>query len=517
MLRVLGCITQQHDLRLVAVAVFLCALASWTSVTLLWRARVSEKHLRPLWVLAAALVFGAGVWGTHFVAMLAFRSAVPMGYDVGWTALSIAIAIGVTDFGFLLVFRPRWALSGGAIVGLGISAMHYVGMLAVEGPFHIRWDPLYVIASLCLGAGFGVLAVLAGTRIRDIRGRMLAAASFVGGICAMHFTGMSAATFLPDSTVAFDDAAVLAPGTLAVAVACAALLIVVLGLVSAHLDHHLETRRSGEAARLRAYIAELETARSDLHLALQSAFAASDAKSAFLAAMSHELRTPLNAIIGFSELILSEPLGPVGHPRYAGYVEDINRSGAHLLSLINDVLDLSRLDAGKAELFEEEVSIPHLLDEIRRMMGNEAKRAGVTLSFAPSPGLPKLYADERRLKQIVLNLLANAIKFTPEGGCVSVRTFVSPVGFSIQVSDTGIGIAQADIEKALERFGQVDSRLSRKYEGSGLGLPLARQLVELHGGSLSIESEVGIGTTVTVAFPAQRIVAYRNEAAAYRA
>ena len=230
--------------------------------------------------------------------------------------------------------------------------------------------------------------------------------------------------------------------------------------------------------------------------------------------MSHELRTPLNAIIGFSEMILSAPLGPIGNPRYAGYVDHIRDSGLRLLSLINDILDLSRLDAGKTELSETLVSVSHVLSETRCLVERQAEQAGVSLAFELEPGLPLLRADERRLGKIVLNLLSNGIKFTPKGGSVTVRAGVSAAGFSMQVSDTGIGMTQADIAKALERFGQVDSRLSRKYEGSGLGLPLARQLVELHGGSLSIESRLNVGTTVTAMFPAQRIVATQNEAAA---
>ncbi|HWA92318.1 MAG TPA: MHYT domain-containing protein [Rhizomicrobium sp.] len=513
MSRVLGCIVDQHDLRLVAVAALLCALASWTSITLLWRARVNGGRFRRAWIAAAAGVFGAGIWATHFVAMLAYRSAVPVGYDFGWTLLSVLVAIGFAYVGFSLVFRQGWAATGGAIAGAGIGAMHYLGMLAFEGPFHIDWDALYAGASFILGIGFGALAALAGTRIRNIRGRVAAAACFMLGICAMHFTGMAAATLVFDPTAPYDEAIVLAPETLAAAIASAALLIVMLGLVGGLLDRHLELRRTGEEARLRIHIAELEATRSDLDLALRDSRAASEAKSSFLSAMSHELRTPLNAIIGFSDFILSKPSGAALQPRQKEYVEEIHKSGLHLLSLINDILDLSRLDARKLELREETVSVSHLLGDAAVAMEADAHKAGVHLSVEAAK-LPCIRADERRLKQIVVNLLSNAIKFTPKGGEIRIRAAAAEEGIAIAVSDTGIGIARDDIAKAFERFGQVDGRLARKYEGAGLGLPLAKQLIELHGGTIAIESELGAGTTVTVTLPAWRIAAFQDAVAA---
>ena len=513
MLRVIGCITDEHDLRLVLVAGLLCAFASWTAVTLLSRARVSEGRTRSTWVVIAASVFGAGVWATHFVAMLAFRAPFPIGFDVGLTIASIAIAVSVTTIGFSLIFRPNCGILGGAIVGLAISAMHYVGMLALEGPFRIAWDYGYVAASVVLGAIFGMLAVLAGTTIRNIRGRILAAGSFTLGICAMHFTGMSATALVPIPVLSGSDV-VFAPGTLAIAIAAVAVLIVALGLVSAQLDRHLQSRRTDEASRLRAYILELETTKRDLKSALEQAFAASEAKSAFLANMSHELRTPLNAIIGFSDLILAAPLGPIGNPRYREYINDIHNSGSHLLKLINNILDLSRLDAGKGDLHDVDISIVHLLSEVHHIAADQAERAKVSLTIDVPSGICNLRADERRTQQIFLNLVSNAIKFTPENGSVVVRARENQDGLVVEVQDTGIGMAAQDIPAALEHFGQLDSRLARKYEGTGLGLPLASRLVALQGGSLKIASEIGVGTAVTVTFPRSRTIELTTAAAA---
>jgi len=253
---------------------------------------------------------------------------------------------------------------------------------------------------------------------------------------------------------------------------------------------------------------------TELKLALRKISAASDAKSAFLANMSHELRTPLNAIIGFSDLMRSQLLGPLGRPRYREYVDDIHSSGLHLLSLINDVLDLSRLDAGMATLVEREVSLRNVADEACKMVATQAKKADARLTIKVPIDLPNVLGDERRIKQIIVNLLSNAIKFTPGPGIITVEMEEAASGILLKVIDNGIGICEADLPKVFERFGQVDNELSRMHDGTGLGLPLVKQLIELHGGSLAAESKLGVGTTITVAFPMNRIIKPANSVAA---
>ena len=258
---------------------------------------------------------------------------------------------------------------------------------------------------------------------------------------------------------------------------------------------------------------QLETRSSDLaaladelRLARDEAQAANRAKSNFLANMSHELRTPLNAIIGFSEIMKEEMYGPLGSVLYRGYVEDINDSGQHLLSLINEILDLSKVESGVDELHEENIEVPVILKSVLRLVQQAAGDGGLELELDLPQDLPPLYADERKLKQILVNLLANAIKFTEVGGKVTLRVWCAGGnGFVFQIMDTGIGMAAEEIPKALSNFGQVDSDLNRKYEGSGLGLPLTKALVEQHGGHLDLQSQVGLGTTITVRFPAARI------------
>ncbi len=252
---------------------------------------------------------------------------------------------------------------------------------------------------------------------------------------------------------------------------------------------------------------DLELTKEDLCRALKQAEAANRAKSEFLANMSHELRTPLNAIMGFSEIIKSESFGPVGGTHYRGYAEDIHASGQHLLALINDILDLSRVESGIEELHEEIVEVPMVIRSVLKLANPCAVNGGVELGLDILDDLPLLRADERKLRQILVNLLANAIKFTEPGGQITFRAWCrADSGFVFQVVDTGIGIAPNDIPRALARFGQIDGALNRKYDGTGLGLPLSKSLVELHGGSLDVQSQVGAGTTVTVRLPAARVI-----------
>lgn len=274
---------------------------------------------------------------------------------------------------------------------------------------------------------------------------------------------------------------------------------------------NLDTRvpalwRRDEIGRLARAMAQFKTSAMALRDAKHEADAGTQAKSAFLANMSHELRTPLNAIIGFSDLMLTQQLGPLGNSRYREYVDDIHRSGLQLLALINDLLDLSRIGAGEETLFEEEVSVRQLISDACRMVELQAKESNVTVATKVPPYLPEIRGDKRRIKQIVLNLLTNAIKFTPDLGIVTVTAGQSMAGLFIEVCDTGIGIADVDLPKVLERFGQVENKLSRRHSGTGLGLPLVKQLIELHGASLCIESKVDVGTTVTVTFPLTRLI-----------
>ncbi|WP_341898181.1 ammonium transporter [Ferrovibrio terrae] len=250
----------------------------------------------------------------------------------------------------------------------------------------------------------------------------------------------------------------------------------------------------------------LRRAIEDLKRAKQAAEEASNAKSAFLANMSHELRTPLNAVIGFSEILTNELFGHLGDPRYKDYASDILASGRHLLSLVNDLLDHTRIEAGRVELHDVEMDVHEHAEAALRLMRERASAANVSLRGDFPELLPYLLADERAIRQMLLNLLGNAVKFTPAGGSVSLAVQQEGDGrLAITVSDTGIGMKREDVPRALEPFVQLHHHMNKAYGGTGLGLPLVQALMRLHGGSITIDSREGEGTSVTLRFPRSRV------------
>ena len=252
-------------------------------------------------------------------------------------------------------------------------------------------------------------------------------------------------------------------------------------------------------------ISDRKHVEADLLQAKHDAEHASHAKSDFLAHVSHELRTPLNCILGFSQILSSESANTISSASRSEYARNIYSSGGHLLAIINDILDISKIEAGEFELDESAFDVEEVLSTAHEMLDGMAENGDIAVTCTPPPAPIGLFADKRVVTQIIVNLLSNAIKFNKENGRVAVSTALGPDdGLSIIVADTGIGISAADIPRVLAPFGQVRSSSHRTYGGTGLGLSLSKHLVELHGGSLTLESEFGKGTTVCVTFPRER-------------
>ncbi len=270
----------------------------------------------------------------------------------------------------------------------------------------------------------------------------------------------------------------------------------------------IEANAKQRSAKYEAAIAALEATQKRLESEIDSAEDRSGAKSEFIANLSHEFRTPLNAIVGFSDILKNETFGPHTSPKYREYANDIHVAAHHLVSLVNDVLDISRAEAGQLDLDFEEVDARATIDATVRILHDRARAKGLTLRVDIAPDFPKLRTDERRLRQVLINIVGNAIKFTPPSGSVLIKAGVDPVdgAFVIVVSDTGIGIDPADLPLVMSRYGQVRGSQPNPEAGTGLGLPLTQKIVHALGGTLEVRSRSRIGTAVTLRFPATLIV-----------
>jgi signal transduction histidine kinase len=278
------------------------------------------------------------------------------------------------------------------------------------------------------------------------------------------------------------------------------------GFVTTYIDVTQDREREAALEQARG---RLERQTKELIATADKLNAANEAKSQFLANMSHELRTPLNAILGFSEAMREALFGPLA-AKYKSYAGDIHASGSHLLRLINELLDLSKIEAGKLKLNEEEIDLLDVAEECQRLVIDRARQGSIDLQTQVPPELPRIMADRLRLKQVLLNLLSNAVKFTPPGGRVRLAgADLGRRGIEVTVADTGIGMDPRDVPLALQPFQQIDSRLTRRFEGAGLGLPLSKTFVEMHGGTFEITTAPARGTTVRIVLPAGRAVAAR--------
>ncbi len=592
MYRVLACVTEQHDHLLLVLAVAVCLMSVFGAFLALDRAlsaSASGPSLR--WRLLAGLLGGGGVWATHFLAMLAYDPGFPIGFDPVFTLASIVVGVAGASAAFVILPKtgaPLRRAAAGAILGLALVGLHYIGMAGIVAPGARSWSLDLIAASTLAAIGFSILSLLALAATHKMAARLGPPLAFAVGVVSLHFGGMGALTLTPGlESGAVAAAADRAQLTLFVAVGAAMLFAVVVVLALA--DRRMAALKAAEAARfrrlaeataegvvlhdrarvldvnpqiaamlattpdamvgrelssfaaartldevmsaldenrhsrIRRVIRRNESARHvevetrPLNLAeniwittvrditadarANAAESASAHKTAFLANMSHELRTPLNAIIGYAEMIADDALDR-DDETLARDAQRITGSAQHLLSLINEILDLSKIEAGKLDVTIETVDLRPLLQEVSATVAPlvEAKRNRFELIAPDTPLLVR--ADAFRLRQCLLNLLSNAAKFTEEGR-IGVRARAGADGtVEIVVADTGPGMTPDQTARIFEPFTQADGEVAKRHGGTGLGLTITRRLMEMMEGGVSVRSKVGKGTAFRLVLPA---------------
>lgn len=429
-------------------------------------------------------------------------------------ALAIALIAAATGWVAGWVTNPVMGAGAGLIVLIAHGFCVLVSRSFLKVPADradLRsWRLRFVIAETMLGLSW-VLAflVVMRTEVPEASTFLLVGMLIVVAVSAMIGSTVPVATFASSLPVASLVVAyfLLLHGMQGVVLGAIALgTLMFFAIISARL---YQTNLATIEARAEkdALIGELETAKTNSDEARRNAEMANIAKSQFLAQMSHELRTPLNAILGFSEVMKGEMFGPHSAPQYAEYANDIHSSGQHLLSLINEILDLSRIEAGRYDLNEEAITLSYVVEDCHHLLKVRAKNKGVAIVERFEPDLPKIWADERAVRQIVLNLMSNAIKFTPGGGEITLKVgWTASGGQYLSVKDTGAGIPEDEIPIVLSNFGQGSNAIKNAEQGTGLGLPIVQGLVTMHGGTFTLKSTVRIGTEVTVTFPSERVM-----------
>jgi two-component system cell cycle sensor histidine kinase PleC len=403
------------------------------------------------------------------------------------------------------------ALVLAAHLGMLMLCRTYISLPANSVPMR-KWVRRFVVAEFIGGLAWGLLMVLLPRESGDVAG--LEVFQFATALIVLSVITSLALTMLPAATAGTMPITIILAaiyvsrgGVLFVVLACMALAAQFFFLILASRLNFATLTMLEYRAEKDMLIAELGTAKSISDESRRRAEEANLAKSRFLATMSHELRTPLNAILGFSEIIKNEILGPVGNANYKEYVGDIHSSGQHLLNLINEILDLSRIEAGRYELNEEPVQLAHIAEDCARLMQIKARSKNLGISENYVRSLPRLWADDRAVRQIVLNLLSNAIKFTPSGGEIEIKVgWASGGGQYVSVRDTGPGIPPEEIPIVLSSFGQGSIAIKSAERGAGLGLPIVQALMQTHDGTFELRSKLREGTEAIATFPQSRVM-----------
>lgn len=423
--------------------------------------------------------------------------------------LTLAVAFGA-HFWAPIIQVLGWLLV--ACVAITLRYMLGVAYLGLPDPEKVaaRWRLIFTGVEAFSGAAWGtIVAVLLHTEEIGARNFVLVTLMLVSGMTAMTASAVPAAVGAALAPVMVAIMIALGPQTVDETLVLGALCggILLYFVILASRLHRTALAGLSYQAEKDALIAELEQAKLNSDEARRRAEGANLAKSRFLATMSHELRTPLNAILGFSEVMQGELFGPHANPTYKEYANDIHSSGQHLLMLINEILDLSRVEAGRYELKEEAVSLPGVVEECRHLLALRAKNRNINVLESIDGELPRIWADERAVRQVTLNLLSNAIKFTPQGGEITIKVgWTAAGGQYLSIRDTGPGIPEEEIPIVMSSFGRGSMAQKNADEGTGLGLPIVRGLVELHGGEFKLLSKVREGTEVVVIFPPERVM-----------
>ena len=506
-------LTVTTDSRLVILSIIVSIIGSYTALDMAQQILFAQSINRLWWLIGSGCTLGISIWGMHFTAVLAHHLEIPIGYNFTIVLLSMIVAIASAVVGFCAISRPAqpgWIplLGASILIGSGIIAMHFTAMSSLRLAAVLSYDLKLVILSCAVAIGFSLGALwvtlhLRSEAILSSSGRLIGSALLMGAaISGMHYIAMAAVRFQP-AELLVSKFSVIDNSFLALVIGITALIMLTLTLLASVFARRL----SAEIAKTEVLIQSeerlvqlVQKRTEELEQEKLISEAANRAKTEFLANMSHELRTPLSNIIGLSSVLLEEVFGSL-NDRQKHYVDTISKSGYELLDLINELLDLAKIEAGREELVLETISIEEVCQESVSSFRAQANRQGLELSLEIAPDVNICTADRRRLKQILLNLLSNALKFT-NTGCVKLKVDKDSNYFRFAVIDTGIGIASEDLAKLFQPFQQLDSGLARKYGGTGLGLVLSKNLATLHGGDITVESELGRGSCFTLLLPA---------------
>ncbi|RNB86913.1 hypothetical protein EDM56_14445 [Brevibacillus fluminis] len=513
-----------YDWVLVVFSYVVAVVSSYTVLDLVGRISTTSGSSRWNWLAFGAIAMGMGIWSMHFVGMLAFTLPVPVPYDLPIVMLSVLIAIIASFIALYVVGREQVTLlqllGGGMLLACGISAMHYTGMAAMQ--IGITYDPIFFLLSIAIAIIASIAALWLSFYFRRDTGgsavwKKLGSGLIMGAaIVGMHYTGMKAAHFQLGENTGLSTGMVLDQKWLAYLIAGGTLFTLGLSLSGIFVSRRFSQKDgqikakteeiykiNQELRQLNDNLEQLVKERTaQLERAHDEAIKANMIKSQFLANMSHELRTPLNAIIGYSEMLMEEA-EEMGEKVFVDDLGKIRKSGKHLLALINDILDISKIEAGKMEIQLEACSLELLVQEVATTLSPLLDANGNQLKSQCENG--EIITDVTKLRQVLINLLGNASKFT-KNGTISLRVLKQSrgqrAGVTFQVTDTGIGMTPDQMANLFQPFTQADSSTTRKFGGTGLGLAISKSFCTMLGGTIEVDSEFGVGSTFTCWLPA---------------